>query len=145
MSKTINKWSVTIHQSNHNGSSSPKCRWVVDPPGYNYKNRNWGDYRWHVAGGAWFAWNDEITKREAWEKALAYADQKARTREVVLPRLNLTKSAHKASVKTQSVDNIWVKLDHNGVHIQHHFPPRQQGRKTVNTKGMYIPQQHILR
>lgn len=45
----MSKWSVTIHQSNRNGSSSPKCRWVVDPPGYNHKNRNWGDHRWHVA------------------------------------------------------------------------------------------------
>lgn len=40
----MSKWSVTIHQSNRNGSSSPKCRWVVDPPGYNHKNRNWGDH-----------------------------------------------------------------------------------------------------
>lgn len=82
----MSKWSVTIHQSNRNGSSSPKCRWVVDPPGYNHKNRNWGDHRWHVAGGKWFAWGSEVSKREAWEEALAYADQRARTREVVLPR-----------------------------------------------------------
>lgn len=88
----MSKWSVTIHQSNRNGSSSPKCRWVVDPPGYNHKNRNWGDHRWHVAGGKWFAWGSEVSKREAWEEALAYADQRARTREVVLPRLeNITR------------------------------------------------------
>ncbi|WP_062037638.1 hypothetical protein [Corynebacterium simulans] len=81
-----NKWRVTIHQSNRNGSSSPKCRWVVDPPGYNHKNRNWGDYRWHVAGGKWFAWGSKTSKREAWEQAIAYADRRARTREYVLPR-----------------------------------------------------------
>ncbi|HCG2982322.1 hypothetical protein ACL1CN_10375 [Corynebacterium striatum] len=83
-----NKWSVTIHQSHHNGSKNPKCRWVVDPPGYNHKNRNWGDYRWHVAGGKWFAWGSGTSKREAWEQALAYADQQARTQEIVLPRVN---------------------------------------------------------
>lgn len=85
----MSKWSVTIHQSNRNGSSSPKCRWVVDPPGYNHKNRNWGDHRWHVAGGKWFAWGSEVSKREAWEEALAYADQRARTIEVTLPRYPL--------------------------------------------------------
>lgn len=81
-----NKWSVTIHQSHHNGSKNPKCRWVVDPPGYNHKNRNWGDHRWHVAGGKWFAWGRGVSKREAWRQAMTYADQRARTREYVLPR-----------------------------------------------------------
>lgn len=88
----MSKWSVTIHQSHRNGSKNPKCRWVVDPPGYGPENRFWVDRRWHIAGGRWFAWGSGVSKREAWRQALAYADQRARTREYVLPRAEDTTS-----------------------------------------------------
>lgn len=81
-----NRWQVRVHQSHTNGSKNPKRRWVVDPPGYDHTNRTWGDHRWHVAGGKWFQWDENnITKREAWEQALAYADHMARTVRVELP------------------------------------------------------------
>lgn len=112
----MSKWSVAIHQSHHNGSKNPKCKWVVDPPGYNHKNRNWGDYRWHVAGGKWFAWGRGVSKREAWEKALAYADRRARTREYVLPRQPLPLSLPGIEVTTVEYDEDGDVLitDHDG-------------------------------
>lgn len=76
-------------------------------------------------------------------EAMAYADQRARTREHVLPRLAPTRPIHKEPVNTQGVDNLWVKPSQDGVDIQHHFPPRQQRGKSVNTKGMHVPEYHL--
>lgn len=112
-------------------------RWVVT------RNRRGPNLQlvdgWCVLGPGYYVNRSFHTHAEA----LAYADRKARTREVVLPRLDPTRPVHKAPVKTQGVDNMWVKPGRDGVQIQHHFPPRSEGCKTVNTKGMYVPKHHI--
>lgn len=95
--------------------------------------------RWCITSPTGVSWGNKATFAEA----IAYADQQARTREVVLPRLDPTRPVHKAPVKTKGVDNVWVKPNYEGVHIQHHFPPRLQGRKIVNTKGMHVPKHHL--
>ena len=81
------RWTVRIHQSHRNGAKCPKSRWVVDPPGFDYKKRAEHTGNWHRAGGNWFQWDRERTKREAWKEALAYADRRARTVEVTAPRV----------------------------------------------------------
>lgn len=82
----MSRWTVRLHQSHRNGALHPKLRWVVDPPGYDHKLRAEHTGNWHRAGGKWFQWGGDVSKREAWREALAYADRMARTREVVLPR-----------------------------------------------------------
>lgn len=90
MTTNHKRWAVRIHQSHRNGSKCPKNRWVVDPPGFDYKKRAEHTGNWHRAGGNWFQWDRQRTKREAWKEALAYADKMARTVEVELPRDNTT-------------------------------------------------------
>lgn len=85
---TIRRWQVRVHQSHKNGSKSPKSRWVVDPPGFDYTKRAEHTGNWHRAGGKWFQWGGETTKREAWEQALAYADKMSRTVRIELPRVH---------------------------------------------------------
>ena len=82
----MSRWKVRLHQSHRNGAKNPKRRWVVDPPGYNHKRRAEHTGNWHRAGGKWFQWGGDVSKREAWREAVAYADRMARTREYVLPR-----------------------------------------------------------
>ena len=82
----MSRWTVRLHQSHRNGAKNPKRRWVVDPPGYNHKRRAEHTGNWHRAGGKWFQWGGDVSKREAWREAVAYADRMARTREYVLPR-----------------------------------------------------------
>ena len=84
----MNRWTVRTHQSHRNGSRNPKRRWVVDPPGFDYKKRAEHTGKWHRAGGKWFQWGGERTKREAWKEALDYADRMARTITITLPRTN---------------------------------------------------------
>ena len=83
----MSRWTVKLHQSHRNGALHPKRRWVVDPPGYNHKRRAEHTGNWHRAGGKWFQWGGDVSKREAWREALDYADRMARTREYVLPRV----------------------------------------------------------
>ena len=84
----MSRWTVKLHQSHRNGAKNPKQRWVVDPPGYDHKLRAELTGNWHRAGGKWFQWGGDVSKREAWREAMDYADRMARTREVVLPRPN---------------------------------------------------------
>ena len=88
MSSKMNRWTVRTHQSHRNSSKNPKRRWVVDPPGFDYKKRAEHTTNWHRAGGKWFQWGRERTKRGAWKEALAYADRMARTITITLPRTN---------------------------------------------------------
>lgn len=96
--------------------------------------------RWCITSPTGVSWGNKATFSEA----IAYADERARTRTVVLSRLDPSKPVHKAPVlNTRGADNLWVKPSGEGVEIQHHFPPRPQGGKIVNTKGMSIPKHHL--
>ena len=83
----MSMWTVRLHQSRRNGARNPKRRWVVDPPGYDYKRRAEHTGNWHRAGGKYFQWGGNVSKREAWREAMDYADRMSRTRGVMLPRL----------------------------------------------------------
>lgn len=83
----MSMWTVRLHQSRRNGARNPKRRWVIDPPGYDYKRRAEHTGNWHRAGGKWFQWGSGVSKREAWREAMDYANHMACTREIVLPKL----------------------------------------------------------
>lgn len=76
------KWTVRVHQSRHDGARHPKCRWMVDPPGYGPGNRRSG---WHDAGGRAFRWapRDEQDRHHAYREALAYAHTMARIEKII--------------------------------------------------------------
>lgn len=118
-------------------------QWKVRRENTMFFHHNEDDFcygpRWCITSPAGVSWGNKATFAEA----IAYADQQARTRRIVLPRLDPMKPVHKAPVPGRGVDNVWVKPHRDGVEIQHHFPPRPQGGKVVNTKGMYVPNQHL--
>lgn len=95
--------------------------------------------RWCITSPVGVDWGNKGTFAEA----IAYTDERARSRTVILPRLDPKKPIHKAPTDTQAVDSLWVKPSQDGVNIQHHFPPRLQGKKIINTKGMHVPKHHL--
>ena len=77
------------------------------------------------------------------KEALAYADRMARTVTVLLPRTSETCPVSDLRPLVKELDRVWVKPRRAGVDLQHHFTPRYEGSKVVNTKGMFIPSDHV--
>ena len=98
----------------------------------------WGN-RWLVTSPTGVRCGTYATHTEALERA----DTQSRTVVLELPRTSVTQPVSDLRSIIRELDRVWTQQTSTGVSIQHHFTPRYEGSKTVNTKGMFIPSGHV--
>ena len=98
----------------------------------------WGNM-WLVTSPTGVRWGTYATHAEALERA----DIQSRTVVLELPRTSDARPVSDLQPRVRKLDRMWVKQRRTGVDLQHHFTPRYEGSKTVNTKGMFIPSDHV--